>query len=145
MKGVIAPAVQERPGLLWVAAYYALLAVIGAVTFFLDDGLFARFSELTFIVVYAYVAFGLLQADKPAWHLAAFFAFIGIIVNGVATACAPGNIADGDITLFEASGTVTLLVLSFFVFAYLRKPDVRAIYGVPQTYRNDERDGVDEP
>src|SRR5690606_28436414 len=85
--------------------------------------------------VQVYAALGLLRTRKPAWHLATFLAFAAIVLNGIAIACAPGAIADGESTLLEAAIRIVVLAVSLHVYWYLRQPQIRTLYGVPLSYR----------
>lgn len=138
MKGLVVPSVHGMHGLYWCAGWYAVQALFLIATLVFMDGLVAPFLVLALVGLYTYVAIGLLRALKPAWHFATFIAFLSIIVNAVAIACAPGEIADHETTLAEAALDVVSLALFVLVYAYLRKPSVREIYGVPANYQGQE-------
>lgn len=104
---------------------------------FVHEGFVGRTFLLAVAALKLFAAFGLLRAEKSAWHVAAFLAFVGIVWNAIAAACAPGAIARGDMHLFEAAWKVLMLGISFVVFSYLRRPDIRRLYGVPANYRTE--------
>lgn len=131
----IAERVRGRSGVYWCAAWFALQALIAFVASVLETGAMTLSLLIAFGGLNAYVALGLLRGLKPAWHFATFLAFITIALKLLATACAPGAIADGDRTLFEAALDIMLLAGAVLVFMHLRKPAIRALYKVPESYR----------
>lgn len=86
-------------------------------------------------VAFLYAAYGLLKGLKSGWHIAAFMAFATLVTRAVGVACTPGEIASGDADLLDALREVFLLISAWIVFAILRRPEVRRLYGVPESYR----------
>jgi len=133
----IAPDIRGRDGIYWCAGWYGFAAVACLAVSVFENGV-AGFSFLLLAgALHAYAALGLLRGLKPAWHVAAFLAFVTLVTRLVATACAPGEIADGDRHLFEAAIDIVVLAIAITVFRYLRKPSIRRLYGVPESYRNE--------
>lgn len=132
----LAPRISGQTGIYWCAAWFAMLAVAAFLASVLETGMLA----VTFMAVagglHAYAALGLLRGLKPAWHVAAFLAFIAIVTRLLATACAPGEIAEGDRQLHEAAIDIVVLAISVTVFSFLRKRPIRRLYGVPESYRD---------
>lgn len=134
----LAPQVRTEAGLLWCAAWFGFVALL-LFGFGVFDGGPARTMFLFAIgALHAYAALGLLRGLKPGWHIAAFLAFAMMITRIIAISCAPGEIARGDSNLFHASSDVLLLTIAIVIFAYLRKPEIRRLYGVPESYRTAE-------
>jgi hypothetical protein len=127
--------IRGQHGIYWCAAWFALQALAMFVTGVLETGAF----ELTLLFavsgLHAFVALGLLRGMKSAWHIAAFLAFATMVLKLLATACAPGDIADGDKHLLEAALDIVVLAIVILIFGYLRKPFIRKLYNVPETYR----------
>lgn len=140
MQSIVAPQIRGEQGVYWCAAWYALQGVLSLGMSVFQDGTFTRLALIVFGAFCVYAALGLLRALKPAWHIATFIAFASIILTGVSIACAPGEIADNEITLFEAALDVLVLTLFILVYSYLRKPRVRKLYGVPMSYRTENPD-----
>lgn len=131
----IATRIRGRHGIYWCSAWFAVEAVAMFVTGVLETGAL----ELTLLFaiggVHAFAALGLLRGMKSAWHIAAFLAFATTALKLLATACAPGAIADGDKHLLEAALDIVMLAIAITVFGYLRKPSIRRLYDVPESYR----------
>ncbi|MBW3568435.1 MAG: hypothetical protein KY410_10850 [Proteobacteria bacterium] len=134
-QSMVVPAIRGNTGVYWCAGWFAIQGMTALVVAILDDGIFSTLLALVFGALCIYAALGLLRALKPAWHVATFLAFLMIILNSVAIACAPGEIADGDKHLLEAAFDIVLLAIFILVYSRLRKPGVRSLYGVPETYR----------
>lgn len=128
---ILVPAVRHFTGVQLTALFFALQSVLMLLASAFADGSFTRIGVLLGAGLYACIAWGLTQARKPAWHLAAFFAFVGIILNLVAIGCAPGRLAEYEITLLDVAGDMLMLVLSVLVWGYLRRAEVREVFGVP--------------
>jgi hypothetical protein len=140
---LLVPAVQNFQGIQLVVLFHAAQSLLALFAGAFTDGISSRFVILAIAGVHAWTAWGLTRAHKPAWHLAAFLAFAGIVLGLLAVACAPGKLAEGDITLLDVTGEMLMLVLSFLVWSYIRRPDVREVYGVP-VYGEDHREWRDE-
>lgn len=127
---------HEHRGIAWCAAWFGFVALAAFVTSVLPNAAFvARAVLLAIGGLHGFVAFGLLRGVKAAWHLAAFLAFITIVLRASAIACAPGEIADGDKHLLQAALDVAVLAIAIVIYGYLRKPHIRVLYGVPESYR----------
>lgn len=130
----IAAAIHGNRGIYWCSAWFGGLALLAFASAVYDSGAL----ELTLGVavggLHAYAALGLLRGLKPAWHIAAFLAFVTIVFKLLAVSCAPGKIADGERHLAAAAFDVLMLALAIVVFMRLRRPDVRRLYGVPVSY-----------
>ena len=137
MQSIIAPRIQGEQGVYWCAAWYALQGVLSLGASAFQDGIFTKLVLIVFGAFCVYAALGLLRALKPAWHIATFIAFVSIVLTGISIACAPGEIADNETTLFEAALDVLVLTLFILVYSCLRKPRIRTLYGVPLSYRAD--------
>lgn len=140
---LLVPAVQGFQGIQLVVLFHAAQSLLALLAGAFTDGIFSHLVLLVIAGVHAWTAWGLTRAHKPAWHLAAFLAFVGIVLGLVAAACAPGKLAEGDITLLDVTGEMLMLVLSFLVWSYIRRPDVREVFGVP-VYGEKHRDWRDE-
>lgn len=134
-QSMVVPAIRGKTVVYWCAGWYALQGIAALVVAVLDEGFFSTLLALVFGALCIYAALGLLRALKPAWHIATFLAFLSIILNSVAIACAPGEIADGEKHLLEAAVDIVLLAIFILVYSRLRRPQVRSLYGVPETYR----------
>lgn len=137
MNELIPHAIRGYRGVHLTVAYFAVFAVISLVLGYLDDGFFSSIFIYSLAGAYAWTAYALFTVRKSGWHFASFFAFITIILNAIALSCAPGEIADDKMSLFQVTYDVLTLVLSVLIIGYLRRPDVREIYGVPLSYRLD--------
>lgn len=131
----LAERIRNHHGVYWCAAWFALQAVLAFVTGAIESGVFTLTLLFAFGGLNAYTALGLLRGLKPAWHFATFLAFVTIIMKLLATACAPGEIADGDQHLAEAALDIVILAIAIIIFGYLRKPAIRSLYSVPERYR----------
>ncbi len=140
LRSWVSPRILDRHGICWCAAWFALQAVIAFVAGVLESGAFALTLLFAIGGLNAYVALGLLRGLKPAWHFATFLAFVTVLLKIIATACAPGEIADGDRHLPEAALDIVILAIAVLVFGYLRKPSVRRLYNVPESYRADSHE-----
>jgi len=118
----------------WCSAWYALQSVFAFIASAFQDGMVSSFALIVFGGFCAYAALGLLRALKPAWHIAAFLAFLSIILTAITVACAPGDIVDDEKHLLEAALDVVMLAVFVLVYSWLRKPAVRTLYGVPESY-----------
>lgn len=131
----IAPGVRGREGIYWCATWYGVIAIACLAFGAFETGVIG----FAFLAItgglHAYAALGLLRGLKPAWHIAAFLAFVTLVTRLLATACAPGEIADGDKHLFEAALDIVVLAIAVTIFTYLRKPAIRSLYKVPASYR----------
>lgn len=137
---LVVPAVHGFIGVQLTALFFAVQAVLMLVAWTYADGLFEPLFVLVGAGLYAYIAWGLTRAEKSAWHLAAFFAFVGIVLNLLSVACAPGELADGNMSLLDVAGDMLMLVLSILVWGYIRRDPVREVFGVPTYPRHDEDD-----
>lgn len=138
MQSIVAPRIRGEQGIYWCVAWYALQGVLSLGMGAFEDGMFAKLVLIVFGAFCVYAALGLLRALKPAWHIATFLAFAAIILTGISIACAPGEIADNEITLFEAALDVLVLTLFILVYSYLRKPRIRELYAVPRSYKAED-------
>lgn len=136
---LVVPAVRGFNGVQLTALFFAAQSLLLLFATAWEDSHLVTAFVLAWAGLYAWIAWGLVRAEKAAWHLAAFFAFVGIVLNIVSVACAPNNIADGDMTLLDAGGDILMLVLSILVWGYLRRPMVRDVFGVP-TYSDSQND-----
>lgn len=134
MQSIVAPRIRGEQGVYWCAAWYAVQGVLSFGMSAFESGFFTKLVLIVFGAFCTYAALGLLRAVKPAWHIATFIAFASILLTGISIACAPGEIADNEIMLFEAALDVLVLTLFILVYSYLRKPRVRELYGVPKSY-----------
>ena len=137
---LLVPSLQGFTGVQLTALFFAVQAILMLFAWTYTDGPFESVAVLVGAGVYGYTAWGLTRAEKSAWHLAAFLAFLGIILNLLAVACAPGDLADGDITLLDVAGDMLMLVLSIIVWGYIRRQPVREVFGVPTYPQHDEFD-----
>lgn len=127
--------IRGQRGIYWCAAWFGVIAILCFAVSVFENGV-VGFSFLLIIGgVHAYAALGLLRGLKPGWHVAAFLAFITLVTRLLATACAPGEIADGDKHLFEAAFDIVVLAIAVVIFIHLRKPAIRRLYSVPESYR----------
>lgn len=131
----LAPRIRTEAGVLWCAAWFGFIALLLFAFGLLDAGPVRTVFRFIIGALHAYAALGLLRGLKPGWHIAAFLAFTMMITRIVAVSCAPGEIARGDSNLFHAAVDVLLLAVAVVIFAYLRKPAIRRLYGVPESYR----------
>lgn len=131
----LSPRIRGQHGIYWCSTGFALQALAMFVTGVLETGAFALTLLFALGGVHAFAALGLLRGMKSAWHIAAFLAFATLVLKLLATACAPGEIADGDKHLLEAALDIAILAIAILIFGYLRKPSIRALYNVPETYR----------
>lgn len=136
MKRMLAPALAAHQGIIRVSVWFGFSALVSLGMLIMHEGLAGRAFLLSVAALKLFAAFGLLRAEKSAWHIAAFLAFMGMVWNAIAAACAPGALARGDMHLFEVVWKVFVLVISFVVFSYLRRPDIRSEYGVSESYRS---------
>lgn len=130
----IAPGIRGRQGIYWCATWYGLVAITCFAASAFEGGVIGFAFLAIFGALHAYAALGLLRGLKPAWHIAAFLAFVTLATRLLATACAPGEIADGDKHLFEAAIDIVVFAIAVTIFSHLRKPVIRRLYGVPETY-----------
>jgi hypothetical protein len=136
----IAPEIRAQRGLQWCAAWFGLNAVAALLFAVFTEGLAGLLFLFLLAGLHAYACVGLLRGLKSGWHIAAFLAFATIVVQSISVACAPGNMARGDMHFFELVLNVLILAVAVLVFGYLRAPAIRRLYGVPENYRVAESD-----
>ncbi len=135
---LIPHAIRGYRGIQLTAAYFAACTLLSLGLGLFTEGFFASLFLYSFAGAYAWTAYALFSVRKSGWHFACFFAFVTIVLNIISLACAPRDIAAEEMNLFEVAFDMLTLVLSFIILTYLRRPDVREIYGVPLSYGLDE-------
>ena len=132
MDSHVPPAIQGFQGIQLIIAYHLIVAAIMLVFLFLADNVGERLTMMIATLLYGWIAYALFSVRKNGWHLARIVSFITVILNAVAVACAPEAIADGDGSLALVALDILVLLVNIQILAYLRRPLLREIYGVPE-------------
>lgn len=129
-------AILQHRGLPLIAGFYALQAIALMLAAGFAGGVLSMAWWLVWGAVFLVVGIGILRRRKSAWHLACFLSFAGALWQLLAVACAPGELADGETNIFLVTVNMSMLAVYLVIFAYLRRADIRVLYGVPPSYRS---------